>query len=107
MWIAEWIVNPAELTRSLRCLADHVAIAVDLHQVGGAHLVEHHAVLVDEEVVLRARHARADMRVDEVGHPEVRDQPVERGEVAADLHSSSETPARAAGWVATFMGSLR
>jgi hypothetical protein len=60
-----------------------LAGGVDLHQVLRLHLVEQHAVAVDEEVVGRARNARADVRVDQVGHLEMRDQPVQRGQVMA------------------------
>ena len=66
-------------------LLHHVAVHVDLHQVGRAHLVEQHAVLVDQEMVVGPGQARADMRVDEVGPAMMRDQPIQRGKVAADL----------------------
>ena len=105
MWIAEWMVKPAAFTRRL-CVSPSstdVAVQVDLHQVGGAHLVEQHAELVDQEMVLRPRQPRAEMRVDEVGPAMMRDQPVQRGQVAADLPFLSDTPASEAGSVATFM----
>ena len=85
MWIAEWMVKPAALTRlALRAVLDDVAVEIDLHQVRGAHLLEQHAVLVDQEMVLGAGQARAEMGVDEVGHPVMRDQPIQGGQVAAD-----------------------
>jgi hypothetical protein len=61
------------------------AARVDLHQVRRLHLVEEHAVAVDQEVVGRARDACADVRVDQVRHAEVGDQAVQRGQVVPGL----------------------
>ena len=66
-------------------LVDPVAVDIYLHQIAGAHLVEHHAIAVDEELVLKAGHARGNVRVYDVGHAEVGDQAVERRQIAAGL----------------------
>src|SRR5438045_4377205 len=57
-------------------LHDALPILVDLDQAGGGDLVEEHAVGVDQEMILRSRHARRDVRVHEVFPAEVRDEPV-------------------------------
>ena len=75
-------VHPAR--RHVAVLHD-VAVQVDLHQVGRAHLVEQHAVLVDQEMVVRPGQAGADMGVDEIGPAMMRHQPVQRGQITADL----------------------
>src|SRR5882757_8936308 len=62
---------------------DNPAVQVDAHEIRGPHILEVHAELIDQEMMLRPRKAGADMGVDEVGPAVVRDEPVERGEVAA------------------------
>ena len=62
-----------------------VALLVDLHQRRGGDLVEHQAVGIDQEVVLGAGHARADVREDQVAPAVERDQPVAGGQVHAQL----------------------
>src|SRR6185369_2213254 len=62
-----------------------VAGGVDLHQAGGGDLLEHQTVRIDEELVVRARHARGDVREDEVVPLEQGDEPIGRGEVHARL----------------------
>ena len=47
--------------------------------------MEHHAVLVDQEVVVGPGQAGADMSVDEVGPALVRDQTIQGSNFAADL----------------------
>jgi hypothetical protein len=45
---------------------DDVAVHVDFHQVRGAHVLEVHAELVDQEVVVRSGQPSAEVGVDEV-----------------------------------------
>ncbi len=76
--------RPARLVEFAR-LADDVAVEIHLHQAGGRDLIEELAVAVDQEMVRLARHPSREMRIDEVGHPEPVDDPVQRREVAARL----------------------
>jgi hypothetical protein len=66
-------------------LVDDFAVQVDFHEVGGAHVLKQHAVLVDEEMVVRAGDAGADMGVDKIGHFVMRDEPVQGREIAAQF----------------------
>ncbi|KAG1385645.1 hypothetical protein G6F60_014763 [Rhizopus arrhizus] len=63
---------------------DLVAVQVDLDQAGRRDLVEHHAVGVDQEM-LGARHLGGDVRENQVIPPEQRHQPIQGGQVRADL----------------------
>src|SRR3546814_5686452 len=58
---------------------------VDLHQVGGCHLLIHQPERVDQEMPFCARHPRRDMGIDQVVHAEHAEYPVDRGEFFADL----------------------
>jgi hypothetical protein len=60
---------------------EHVAVTVDLDQVRRSDLVVEQPELVQEEVVVRARNAHADVVPDEVVVTEVRSQPVHRRQV--------------------------
>jgi hypothetical protein len=62
-----------------------VAVQVDLHQRRRRHFRKQQPVRVDQKVMLRPRHARRDVVVDEVVHAEVRHQPVAGGELHAQL----------------------
>ncbi|MNE73863.1 hypothetical protein D3C80_1698970 [compost metagenome] len=64
---------------------DHVAVQVDQHQVAGAHLLECHAIAVDQEVPVRPGYTQGDVRVDQVGHAVVGDQAIQRSQLAARL----------------------
>jgi len=64
---------------------DEVAVEIDLDQARGGDLAEMQPVGVDEEVIIRPRHARRDMGEDEIVHAEMRDQPVTGGKLYADL----------------------
>jgi hypothetical protein len=66
-------------------LLEDGALAVDLNQRRGGDLVEPQAVGIDQEVVLRSRHAGGDVGVDHVVPPEERRKPVERGQVDSRL----------------------
>ena len=67
--------DEARRVHGKRRLLQLVALLVDLDQAGGGDLVEEHAVGVDQEMILRSRHARRDVRVHEVFPAEVRDEP--------------------------------
>ena len=64
-------------------IADRIAVEVDLDQRRGGDLLEHHVVRIDEEMVLRPRHPRREMREDQVVPPVERDEAVGGGEVDA------------------------
>src|SRR6478609_7114775 len=81
-WMALRMTKPAGLT-GWGGLLDGVAGQVDLDQVGRGDLLEEEAVGVDQEVVFGAREAGRDVGEDQVGHPEVRHEPVDGGEFAA------------------------
>ena len=66
-------------------LPDDVALYVDLDQARGGDLLVDHAVEVDEEMILRARDARRDVIVDQVGHAVLVDQAIAGGEIDACL----------------------
>jgi hypothetical protein len=59
---------------------DHLAGAVDQHQVGHAHLAEVHAQRAHPEVVGQLRVAGGDVAVDAVVEPEAGEHPVGGGE---------------------------
>ena len=82
------MVNPAAFTfppAEAALFLDDVSVHIDLHQIGRTHLVEIHAVLIDQEMMLGSRQAGAEMGVDEVRPAMVRHQPIERGQIAANL----------------------
>lgn len=64
-------------------IADDVAVEVELDETGCRHVLEEKTVGIDEQVVVRPRHARGDMGKDHVGHVEMRKQPVTRREIDA------------------------
>ena len=66
-------------------LLDDVAVDIDLHQIGGPHVLEVDPVFVDQEMMVRPREAGAEVGVDEVGPAMIRHEAIQRGEVAADL----------------------
>ena len=91
MCSAEWMVKPAGFTGN-GDVDDLVAVDVDLHQARRGDLLEQQAVRIDQEVMLRPRHARRDVREDHVVPAVQCDQPVGRGEIDADsFHSSALT----------------
>ena len=53
MWTAEWMVNPAELMifGLLRSLVDELPSRSIFTRCGRPHFVEHHAILVDQEMI--------------------------------------------------------
>ncbi|SPA30435.1 hypothetical protein CBM2637_B100267 [Cupriavidus taiwanensis] len=69
----------------IRRVQHGLAVVVHLDQARRRDLVEHHAVRVDQELVRRVRHARRDMREDQVVPAEVRHQPVRGRQVDAHL----------------------
>ena len=69
-WMALWMVKPAGLTgngESLSMLQAWSTLTT-LDQAAGGDLVEHHAVGVDLELVLRTRYACTHMREHQVTH---------------------------------------
>jgi hypothetical protein len=83
-WIALWMVKPAGLI-GYGDVQDDAAVDVDLDQARGRDLLEQHPVGIDEEMVLRARDARGDVREHQVVPAEHRDQAVRGREVHALL----------------------
>jgi hypothetical protein len=81
-WIALWIVNPAGLMSwgLSSTLFPARSILTRLEAVISS---KRHSVGVDQEVVVRAGHARGDVGEDEVAPSVHRDQPVAGGEVDA------------------------
>ncbi|KAG0923630.1 hypothetical protein G6F31_019432 [Rhizopus arrhizus] len=65
--------------------AEDIAGQIDLDQAGRGDFVIHHAVGVDQQVIVRAGDARGDMVVDQVAHSEVRHQPVAGGQLDAGV----------------------
>ena len=64
-------------------LGELVAVEIDLDQARGGDLVEHQAVGIDQEMMLRSRHPRGDVGVDQIVPAIMRDQPVAGGEIDA------------------------
>jgi hypothetical protein len=62
-------------------LRELVAVEVDFHQAGSGDFVEHQAVGIDQEVMLRPRHTGGDMGVDQIVPAIMRDQAIAGGEV--------------------------
>src|SRR5262249_22509087 len=76
--------EPGRINR-IRTVAELVAVLVDADQARRGDLVEHKAVRIDQEVMLGAGDARADVREDKVRPPVQRAQPVAGGEIDAQL----------------------
>src|SRR5439155_14262222 len=68
------------LVRAVHHLA---AFEIDLDEARRRHLVERHAVRIDQEVVIAVGHARRQVREDQIVPAEVRDQPVTSREIDA------------------------
>ena len=86
MWIAEWIVNPAALTRRLCCFVLHHVAVESIFTRSDARISWN----ITPYWLIRKwcsgpGQPRADMGIDQVRPAMVRDQPVQRGEIAADL----------------------
>ena len=64
-------------------IVDDRAVERDGHEIRRRDLLEHEAVRIDQEPRRASWHAGGDVRVDEVGHPVMRDQPVAGGELDA------------------------
>ena len=62
-------------------LGELVAVEVDLDEARCGDLVEHQAVWVDQEMMLRSRHPRGDVSVDQIVPAIIGDQTVARGKV--------------------------
>ena len=71
-----------------------VAGEIDLDQTRGGDLVEHHAVGIDQEVMLGPRHARREVREDEVVPMKMRDQSIGCGKRDARVPTPRAKPAR-------------
>jgi len=66
-------------------LVQNVAVDVGLDQVRGGDLLVEKAIGVDQELILRARHAQRDVIVDQMRPAIVRDQPIGGGKIDARL----------------------
>src|SRR5215468_3078801 len=62
-------------------LPDDIAFNVDLDQARGRNLPVKEAVEIDQQMVGRARNARGDMIVDQIGHAVAVDQAIAGGEI--------------------------
>lgn len=74
--MAEWIVKPA-VDGSLATVdvapgVQRHTVWVDLYEILGTHLMEQNAIGIYKEVVGGTGYAGADVRVDQIGHPEAR-----------------------------------
>ena len=64
-------------------LAELVAVKIDLHEARRGDFLEHQPVRVDQEVMVRPRHARRDVGVDQVVPAVQRDETIAGGEIDA------------------------
>ena len=64
-------------------LGELVAVEVDLDQTGSGDFVEHQAVGIDQEMMLRSRHPRRDVGVDQIVPAVMRDEAIAGGEIDA------------------------
>jgi hypothetical protein len=71
---------------------DDIPVKIDLHQRGCCDLVEEIAVWIDQEVMLRTRHAGRDMGEDHVVPAIEGDQPVKGGKLHPGLPFFSAAP---------------
>jgi len=62
-------------------LVEDVAVDIDLDQVRGGDLLVEEPIGIDQELILRARHAQRDVVVDQMRPAIVRDQPIGGGEI--------------------------
>src|SRR5213080_3605413 len=68
--------------RRVHCL---VAVRIDLHQTRGSDFIEHHPIRIEQKMMLSPRHARRDMREDQIIPTVKRDQAIRRGKIDARL----------------------
>ncbi|SKZ66481.1 Uncharacterised protein [Mycobacteroides abscessus subsp. abscessus] len=66
-------------------VADDSAVQVDPHQIRRGDLLEQQAIGVDEEVIVGTGQPHRDVGEDQVGHLEVRYQPIHRGQFSPQL----------------------
>src|ERR1700739_2733568 len=59
---------------------EQIAVEVDLDQTRGGDFIKHQTVGVDQEMMLRTRHPRGDMGVDQIVPAIMRDETVAGGE---------------------------
>src|SRR5438132_13246197 len=62
-----------------------VAVWIDLHQTRRRDFVEHHAVGIEQKVMLSSWHARGNMREDQIVPAIERDQSISRREIDSGL----------------------
>ena len=70
---------------ALVVLADDIAIVVDFDQVRSLHVVEQHAIAVNQKVIRLIRHAHTDVGINQIRHAKMRNQAVQSREFAAGL----------------------
>jgi hypothetical protein len=56
----------AGIVDAIIALADDIAVQIDLHKAGGGDFVKGEAERVDQEMMIRPRHTRGDMGVEEI-----------------------------------------
>ena len=66
-------------------IGQDVPVEIDLHQARSGNLLVHVTVGIDEQVIVRSGNARRDVVVDQVAHPEMRDQAIARREIHAGI----------------------
>src|SRR5258707_12402885 len=64
---------------------DHFAVDVDAHQRRRGDLFEHGSEAIDQEMIMRSRNARGNVRIDDVVHALESDQAIACGEVTGCL----------------------
>ncbi|MNR24445.1 hypothetical protein D3C85_1415230 [compost metagenome] len=60
-----------------------MAIEVDFHQIRRRDFIKHQPIRVDQKMMLRPRNTHRDVSEDQVGHTEMRHQPIAGGEFFA------------------------
>ena len=78
------MTKPA-LVDGVAVVLDDLAVVIDLHQARRRDLVEHEPKGIDEKMPFVARHARGDVRVNEIVHAEMGDETITRGKGDARL----------------------
>jgi len=67
----------------MRALSDHVAVDVDLDEIRRGDFIERETERVDQKAPRLARHARGNVRVDDIIPAVQRDEPIRRGQFDA------------------------
>src|SRR4051794_15384903 len=62
-------------------LAELVAVEINLHEARSGDFVEHQAIRIDQEMMLRSRHARGDVRINQIVPAVMGDETVAGSEI--------------------------